>query len=84
MTLSLFLDIVVFIALLFCIIFMLVSMRQILNHIRSEKRMLANFLGPLILFLPSFFDERGNVFRIRFLVFAAIAGILGLFKALRG
>jgi hypothetical protein len=84
MTLHLFIDITLFISLFVSITVIVVSVYQLLNHIRSEKRMLANFIGPLIVFLPSFFDERGNVYRVRLLVFAAIAGALGLLKALRG
>ncbi len=67
-----------------CIIAMVVLVYKMLGHIRSNKRFYANFIGPLIFFLPSFFDEQGNVYRHRFLIIAALAGILGLLKAFRG
>lgn len=37
-------------------------------NIRPDIKRLAHFIGPLLFFLPSFFNETGNRYRKRFLL----------------
>jgi hypothetical protein len=75
---------VIFTAILLSLIYYFFSM---MAGIRQEKRAVAQFLGPLILFMPHLFNEEGNSARLRtaiclFLLAVCFGAIAVTFKFL--
>jgi hypothetical protein len=48
-----------------CMVLLLRHTWGVLQNIREEKRMLASFLAPFILFMPGLLTEKGNYHRTR-------------------
>ncbi len=48
---------------------------QLLGQVRPEKRMLANFIAPILFFVPGLFTDKGNVHRRNLLVLLMITAL---------
>lgn len=49
---------------------------KMLGGIKPERRKLSNYLGPLILFIPGIFSEKGTNSKYKFFVFVTISAIM--------
>jgi len=47
-----------------------------LQGIRSDKRFVANFIGPLVFVLPGFFDREAVGYRNKFVAYLAVSMLL--------
>jgi len=47
---------------------------RLIGEVRKERRMVANLIAPLILIVPGILTDKGNVHRVRFVIFLLVAG----------
>jgi hypothetical protein len=56
--------------------FSIYNFARMLSEVRPEKRMLANFIAPVILFVPDIFTEKGIRNKYLFLLGVGVAALL--------
>ena len=48
---------------------------KMLSEVKPEKRMLSNFLAPIVFFIPGVFTEKGTKNKYKFIAFLSIVVI---------
>lgn len=51
-----------------CVLAMCYYLLSMAANLKPEKRLLAHFIAPIVVFFPELFTETGNMYRRRFLI----------------